>query len=498
MASCACCKSLGCSIASLVIGVILVIGSSIFIGLNLSETLIDSQLQEKLLISPDSFIFSEWKTPPPPIFMQYWMFNVTNSDNVTQGHKPTVEQVGPFTYRLYQPKTDIAFYPNNTVSYKFNHTLVFQPDMSYANPADVNITQLNVPLLTVQSLTKKYKIPTYLVKLLILALGDTAVFVNHTVEEWLFGYPDPVFKAVSVIMDILHKHFAPDFGLFVGYNNSNDGVYLVNTGKDDITKSNQICKWNGNDSLPWWTSAEANMVNGTDGTFMSPKVDTSKKLYAFVTDICRSVYFQFEKDSSVKGINTVRFTMPAVVFENATENPDNAGFCVPPKNCLDSGVLDISTCKQGAPVVLSSPHFYLASSRYIHGVNGMHPNKKEHETFVDIEPLSGSVLNAAKRLQINTHLQNLGIFSNLKHVNDVILPMLWLNESFTLDTATANMFKSQVFSLIKLVHVLPFVILGLGLALMLIGCVLLALWYKRRNSLFVSVPLEEDEDGFTK
>jgi len=449
-------------------------------------------MKEKLVISPNSFIFSEWKTPPPPIYMQYWMFNVTNSENVTQGQKPTVEQIGPFTYRLYQPKTDIAFYVNNTVSYKFNHTLVFQPDMSFAHPDDIYITQLNVPLLTVQSLTQKLSIPHNLINLLILALGDTKVFVNHTVEEWLFGYPDPVFHAVHVIMNILHKHFSPKFGFFVDYNNSNDGLYLANTGKDDITKSNQVCKWNGNDSLQWWTSDEANMINGTDGTFMSPKVDKTKKLYAFVTDICRSVYFRYEKDTSIRDINTLKFTMPAIVFANATENPDNAGFCVPANNCLDSGVLDISTCKQDAPIVVSSPHFYLGSSKYIHGVNGMHPNKNEHETYVDVEPLSGSVLRAAKRLQINSHLQYLGIFSSLKHVNDVILPMLWLNESVMVDTATANMFKSDMLSLIKVAHVLPYVILGIGLALVLIGAILLALWYKRKNTLFAHVPLEDE------
>ena len=496
MATCsACCKSLGCSITTLVIGILLVIGSSIFIGLELANKLIDSQLKSKLVISPNSFIFSEWLNPPIPIYMQYWMFNVTNSEQVIQGQKPTVEEIGPFTYQLYQPKTDIAFYLNSTVSYKFNHALVYESSMSIKDPHSVKITQLNIPLLTIQSLVKNFNIPKYLVNLLILALNDSDVFVSHTVHEWLFGYPDPVFHAVHVVMNLLHKKFSPNFGLFLGYNNSNDGTYLVYTGEDDITKSNQICKWNSNNTLSWWSSAAANMINGTDGTFFSPKVSKSKNLYAFVTDICRSVYFRFESDSNVKGIDTWRFIMPAEVFANATINQDNAGFCVPAKKCLDSGVLDISTCKQGAPIVLSSPHFYLSAPQYIHGVNGMHPNKKEHETYVDIEPLSGSVFSGAKRLQINAYLKNQNIFKSLKHVHDVILPILWLNESVKLDDPTANMFKSDVVVLINFVHALPYVLLGVGLALALIGCILIYLWHRRKNNgLFLSVPLEDESN----
>lgn len=46
----------------------------------------------------------------------------------------------------------------------------------------------------------------------------------------------------------------------------------------------------------------------------------------------------------VKGIPAYRFSPPSQVFANTTAN---AGFCVPPGNCLGSGLLDVSACKQG-------------------------------------------------------------------------------------------------------------------------------------------------------
>ncbi|KAL0163470.1 hypothetical protein M9458_042866, partial [Cirrhinus mrigala] len=74
------------------------------------------------------------------------------------------------------------------------------------------------------------------------------------------------------------------------------------------------------------------------------------------------------------------------VFANLTINPDNAGFCVPTGNCLGSGLLNVSVCKEDAPIIMSSPHFYQADDRFAQAVFGMNPNKEEHETVIDVNP----------------------------------------------------------------------------------------------------------------
>lgn len=42
---------------------------------------------------------------------------------------------------------------------------------------------------------------------------------------------------------------------------------------------------------------------------------------------------------------------------------------------------------QGAPIVVSFPHFYQADPKYINGVEGLNPNKEEHETYLDLQPV---------------------------------------------------------------------------------------------------------------
>ena len=46
-------------------------------------------------------MYDYWLNPPVPIYMQFYMFNVTNPDEVLQkGERPSLAQYGPYTYRL--------------------------------------------------------------------------------------------------------------------------------------------------------------------------------------------------------------------------------------------------------------------------------------------------------------------------------------------------------------------------------------------------------------
>lgn len=58
--------------------------------------------------------------------------------------------------------------------------------------------------------------------------------------------------------------------------------------------------------------------------------------------------------------------------------------------CLYSPTL-INPCwsrvPPGAPIVVSFPHFYQADPKYINAVDGLSPNKEDHETYLDLQPV---------------------------------------------------------------------------------------------------------------
>ena len=86
------------------------------------------------------------------------------------------------------------------------------------------------------------------------------------------------------------------------------------------------------------------------------------------------------------------------------KSSENEGFCTPPGNCLPSGVLNVSECLDGIPVILSSPHFLYADSKFLDEVDGLRPLASLHNTFISLEPTTGVLMKANKRSQLNVQL----------------------------------------------------------------------------------------------
>ena len=54
---------------------------------------------QKVIISNTSELWDIWCDPPDPIYMQFYMFNLSNPMEVKNGERPYVIQKGPYTYR---------------------------------------------------------------------------------------------------------------------------------------------------------------------------------------------------------------------------------------------------------------------------------------------------------------------------------------------------------------------------------------------------------------
>lgn len=243
---------------------------------------VDRAIEQNTVLKNGTEVFDTWENPPPPIYMQFYFFNVTNPDEILQGEDPRVEEVGPYTYREYRPRENIHFWDNGTkISAANPKTYIFQQDLSVGDPEVDLIRTLNIPVITAMEWTRISLLKEILEGLL--KTYQQKLFVIHTVHELLWGYKDELFSLISI--------FKPDvpqyFGLFYGKNGTSDGDYLFLTGEDSYLNFTKIVEWNGRRSLNWWTSEKCNMINGTDGNSFHPLVSKEEILYVFASDFCR-------------------------------------------------------------------------------------------------------------------------------------------------------------------------------------------------------------------
>ncbi|XP_076139637.1 lysosome membrane protein 2c [Alosa pseudoharengus] len=437
------------------------------------QNIVYNRIKSEVVLKNGTDAFAAWENPPPPVYMQFYFFNLTNPIEVLAGDKPAVVELGPYTYREYRPMSNVTFLENGTKVEAINpKTYVFEANMSSGSEEDL-IRTVNIPAMTVMEKMKNSPFGGALISKYMTG-EEIGLFTSVSVGDLLWGYEDKLLEMVKTFEPSLDTKF----GLFYKMNGTDDGDYVFYTGSQNYQDFASVALWKGQSSLNWWTSDECNMINGTNGASFHPIVNQSETLYMFSSDLCRSMYAVFEKDVWVKYLPAYRFVPPSEVFANMTINPANAGFCVPEGNCLGSGLLNVSVCKQGAPIIMSSPHFYQADEKFVEDVIGMKPKKEHHETAIDINPLTGIVLRAAKRLQVNVLVEKIEVFqSQTGDVRTLVFPVMYLNESVVIDDDSAKKLLAVVAEGNVVINI-PFIIIGLGI---LLGVVFMALMCRQRT-----------------
>lgn len=485
-----------------VLGVILlVVGLSLF---PVFDKKIKESIEKNVRLENSSEGFNTWKEPPAPIYISFYFFNVSNAEDIIKnGSKPILKEFGPFTYREYRKKTDIDFYDNgDKIRYREHKYYTFDRDSSAHNET-FEICTLNIPMLTIATQVRFHWYGVQLLLADMLEWLGESLFQCHSVQELLWGYTP---KSVKEVNDFMKRHRINirinfTFGIYSGptANGTDTGDIDIYTGVGDIKKLGLVDKWNGNSSLPFWRSY-CNKINGSDGTIWHPFVDTSQRMYVFNTDVCRSIYLTYSKSvtTSSSGITTYRFTPPTSVMADPRTCPDNRCFCSPYDAngtfCLRAGVLNVSMCRQDAPIVMSQPHFFEAPD-YVHGVIGMHPDAAVHQTILDVEPFTGVTLNASKRIQVNMYVQKLESYKDTKHLNNsIVFPISWVDEHAAIPDDEAKKFYRKVILPMKIADGVKYGLVALGsLLLFCFVVILIVILVKRRRTEKLEVSAEPDE-----
>lgn len=157
--------------------------------------------------------------------------------------------------------------------------------------------------------------------------------------------------------------------------------------------------------------------------------------------------------SQYKGIDTYIFSAPDEALAGMRTNPESACFCTEEdeekaeKYCTLDGVIDISACQNGIPLIISLPHFLNADKRITSRIEGLMPDAAKHRPELHVEPVSalidvvvvvfgiylsffkqmmGTVIHGDSRLQMSIRVpknDNLRGFDSIEE--DLYLPIFW-------------------------------------------------------------------------
>lgn len=455
----------------------------VFVG----PMIIDDQIVKNTVIDPNNdMTFTMWKDVPVPFFMSVYFFNVLNPQEVLKGEKPMVEQRGPYVYRKRIQKENITFHPNETVSYLEYRSYYFEPSMSVGNESDV----VTIPNMLVLGAAVMMENLPYAVRLMISATFKTfneGAFLTKPVGELMWGYD-------SKLVDFLNKWLpgmlpsTGKFGLFSEFNNSNTGLFTIHTGRDDIRNVHKVDSWNGLTELPYWQTPQCNMINGTAGQMWPPFMTTESTLPFYSPDACRSLELVYQRPGVMKGIPLYRFVAPTTMFANGSDYEPNEGFCP----CRESGILNVSRCRQNSPVFISHPHFFNADPVLLNFILGLHPTEEEHGLFIDIHPETGIPMNVAIRLQLNLFMKTVSGITETGKISDVVMPMIWFEESGYIDGPILDTFYTNLVVLPAVMEYTQYIFIALGLVTV-IGAILL----RRRQQIRRSKPTPSDAKACT-
>lgn len=452
-----------------VIGVVLIAGSLIFQFF--FDRLFNSMLEKKLMVLPGSKTLENFKSPPVPIFMQFWLFNVTNSEEVLTGSLPQLQQVGPYTYEEKQLKYNLTFnHEEGTVTYLQNKTFYYRKDLSPGVDLSDKITTVNAVMMSLGAKMSARPGAFLAVAELWFHRFRVTPFVTKSVRELLFdGYEEPLLLQLA---DLTHdpEHATGRFG-FYRKNNTNGGAYTIYTGEKGMDNYQHIASWRGKDMIDFWKpdvygGNTCNMINGTAGNQFPRPIGRHGKISLYVAELCRSIYVEYQKDVQHGALTLYRHILPKSMLARA---PETECFCVDEFTCRAS-MINVAPCRKGAPVVMSTPHFYHGSEEDINQL-GLHPVASEHETYLDIEPNTGVTFRAAKRIQANIPIKRYGDLPAYRNIPEVIVPVFWVNESAVVPIERTHALHRTLTLPFMLVTVGVAVAVTLGVVLILVALV---------------------------
>lgn len=400
------------------------------------------------------------------------------------GASPNVTQHGPYTYRQIKLKWNFTYtsdYDNRElIEFREWTRYEFAPQLSGPglDPLKDKYTTFNLPFQAVASVMQTNNILGIGFVLSINAScpgqymwDEQRLFERDaTVDQVLFGYESCITQLIPEDGLGVKGRFPGLLGPNLPANSSLEALAAkvkadqVYTGANEPDYARSYYSWKGQTSLAVqvrmadpapsgvWGSAEANRVYGTSGDSFQRGLKAGSTVVAWVDDLSRHAPLLnapgADQRVSAHGIDLLRYTLDPKILLNASAVPANRDYYFGAIN----GLLNVSASKSSLPIFMSKPHFLDADAALVDDIIGMHPDRALHDTFLDVEALSGMTLRAHKRLQINLRTAPVAFtMPDFKpatwypRVGVHYVPVAFVDQHAEITSAKARQFRASVY-----------------------------------------------------
>ena len=235
--------------------------------------------------------------------------------------------------------------------------------------------------------------------------ANAELYVCQPATALVFNYTDQLINSLhssNVLMSLNLSYPRTDVSIQLNNSANNSLPSTIHTGAKDINSIGQYVQWQGLEKLMLWPNGMgANDINGTEGLFFHPLLQEGEEIEIFVDDIYRSFRLFHVDTVNRMGIKAFRYMLVNSTFESAFKNPENVKW----GSWNPEGLFYLGPTQTPAvPVFGSKPHFLDGDPLLLEKVNGLNPDRKHHESFLDVEPTTGANIQVQIKIQVNAQV----------------------------------------------------------------------------------------------
>eukprot|EP01087_Luapelamoeba_hula_P008663 TRINITY_DN2185_c0_g1_i2.p1 TRINITY_DN2185_c0_g1~~TRINITY_DN2185_c0_g1_i2.p1 ORF type:complete len:820 (+),score=149.24 TRINITY_DN2185_c0_g1_i2:255-2714(+) len=311
-------------------------------------------------------------------------------------------------------------------------------------------------------------------------LGGGGLVSTRSPHQWIFGMNDTLLELLN-LPDTYVSFVTNQTTEQIAYDKRNNSVFY--TGKDDLNDIGRYIKWKGLTVLPvnnpW---AEKEEVEGYYGDTFAPFMDDGDKLDVWIPELMRNTRLEYTDEVTKYDITLYRYRLSPEDFE------ENKKFY--------QGIYGFAnlTSPNRMPVFISKARMLDTPEVWRAKLTGVNPDDDD-DTYLDVEPITGYVMDVAKKLQVNVFIDNSTTLDmwNANIQKNIIYPIIWTDQNSQINYELASDFKDSVY---RVMTIRTWVLWGgvasgvASLVLCLALIVFAVLWYRRmaNRTVYLGIP----------